>query len=136
MTGQPTSRRRFIQQLSATAALPLLGSCLASPHPRGAGEVVLARDPLAAKDLSTIDEPRVHKLVDRAIQHFTGRSKTGAAWAAIFPRLDRDTTIGIKVNCVAGNRPRQLCTQLATVRAIINGLAQMSVGGKSFPLGK
>ena len=76
--------------------------------------------------------PIVQELVDNGIRQFTGLDNVGKAWKSIFPDLQKTTVVGLKINCVAGNMPRQLCTQRETVDAIINGLEQMPVAGGHF----
>ncbi len=134
---QNPSRRDFMISTSIAAAAsfvsPTIGSTRNKEIARGLGEVVMARDPLATTGLEKINNQVVQQLVDKGIMRFTGLEKVGSAWKSLFPVLDAQTVIGMKINCVAGDRPRQLCTQLATVNAIVNGLEQMPIKGGHFP---
>jgi len=130
------SRRDFMISTSLAAASLLSPTIVRAGKKkiaRGMGEVVMAHDPLATTGLEQIHDEVVQRLVDKGITGFAGLEKVGLAWKSLFPVLDAQTIIGIKVNCVAGERPRQLCTQRATVNAIVNGLEQMPVKGGHFP---
>ena len=131
------SRRHFLQKSGATLAavsvLPAIITCAKEPLARGLGEVVLAHDQAATTGLDSIHEDIVQQLVDKAVTAFTGLSDVGNAWKSIFPQISINTVIGLKINCVAGTRPKQLCTQTATTQAIVNGLTQIKVRGGLFP---
>ncbi len=131
------SRRDFLLSTSIAATATMISATLVNAGrtaiKRGAGEVVVARDSFAVAGLEKIDDAAVQRLVDNGIMRFTGLEKVGLAWKSLFPVLDAQTIIGIKINCVAGDRPRQLCTQKATVHAIVNGLEQMPIKGGHFP---
>jgi len=130
------SRRNFIKVSSAAAlatsiAPTIITSCTQSVV-RGPGDVLLSRNEMAAPNLDTINGEMVQQVMDNGIKAFTGKNSVGDAWKSLFPVLNKDTKIGLKVNVVAGTRPKQLCTQVQTVDAIVNGLSQMSVNGSSF----
>jgi hypothetical protein len=131
------TRRDFMRSAAAAATATLIAPTIVISRSkaivRGQGEVVLSRDPLATIGIEKINDEVVQTIVDKGIVRFTGLDKIGAAWKSLFPVLDKQTIIGIKVNCVAGERPRQLCTQVATVNAIVNGLEQMPIKGGHFP---
>ena len=132
------SRRSFLKTSGAAVigsaiAPTILTNCASRPF-RNPAKVVLSRNQLAAPDLDTINTEVVQQVVDNGIKAFTGQSSVGSAWSIFFPDLNKDTKIGLKINTVAGTRPRQLCTQVQTVEAIINGLVQMPVVGGSFPV--
>jgi uncharacterized protein (DUF362 family) len=127
------NRRDFFKRGSIAIGLPFIMTCGKTAITRGHGEVILAKKSGATSGLGRVNMPVVQELVDNGIRQFTGLDNVGRAWKAIFPDLQRTTVIGLKINCVAGNTPGQLCTQKETVTAIINGLEQMPVAGGHFP---
>lgn len=132
------SRRDFLRVSGATAAaVSLAPTIITTAHAsitRGAADVVLSRNPSAAPDIETVNFDLVQQVMDNGILSFTGKKTVGEAWKSLFPKLEVESKIGLKVNTVAGTRPKQLCTQLATVQAVVNGLAQMRVSGRLYPL--
>ena len=131
------SRRSFFTFVSTTGlavtTAPYLISCGHKPILRGPGQVVISQNPKSTNGLDNLDGDVIQQIVDNGIQAFTGINNIGTAWKSIFPTIDKNTTIGLKINCVAGNQPRQLCTQVETVKALVNGLEQMPVNGSHFP---
>ncbi len=137
MAKEKISRRGFIKvsgttALGATLIPTFFTRCTSKPY-LDPGKVVLSRNPAAAPDIDTIEADIVQHIVDDGIKTFSGKNSVGEAWRTFFPGITANSKIGLKINVVAGTRPRQLCTQVHTVEAIVNGLSQMQVDGASFP---
>ncbi len=64
---------------------------------------------------------QVHKLLDRAMQHYFRVSKSEAAWQRIIKKND---VVGIKVNCLAG---RGMSTSIELVDAIVESLRNAGI---------
>jgi uncharacterized protein (DUF362 family) len=77
---------------------------------------------------TTIKAPVVQIMLDESIKTLTGQADVGEAWKAIFPGIAQTSVVGIKVNCINAS----CSTHPTVVNCIVNGLAQMIVGGTSF----
>ncbi|MEO0081648.1 MAG: DUF362 domain-containing protein [candidate division WOR-3 bacterium] len=127
------SRREFLKYLGIGAlgfvARPKLLSALERrlPFTDDASDVVQCYD-VNATSGNTINEPVVQVMVDESVKALTGQSTVGEAWKSLFPGITTSSVIGIKVNCINSSLP----THPAVVRCIINGLAQMDLGGTLF----
>ena len=77
---------------------------------------------------STINEPVVQMMVDESIMALAGIRNVGEAWKTVFPGITDASIIGIKVNCINSQFP----THPPVVNCMVNGLAQMDVGGALF----
>jgi len=123
------SRRDFLKYvgagtvgLMAKPGLPLLGGDGFDPS-----TVVQCYD-AGATTGSDINEPVVQVMMDESIKALTGENSVGAAWKSVFPDITTDSVIGIKVNCIN----RYLATHPKFVNTIVEGLAEMSIGGSNF----
>jgi uncharacterized protein (DUF362 family) len=77
---------------------------------------------------STINEPVVQVMVDESIKALTGQPSVGEAYKSLFPGITTASIVGIKVNCINSALP----THKQVASCIVNGLAQMDIGGTLF----
>ncbi len=71
------------------------------------------------------------KMIDDSIKKLTGEATVGAAWKAIFPAtLSATSKIAIKTNTLNASK---LAPHWSSVKAIIDGLKLMDIGGTPFP---
>jgi len=125
------NNRRDFLKTAATGAV-LLGSSAAANrlgyaaaldlHPQaGKSKVVVARDAALHGPGGTLDEKRVHALLDRAIASWTGIENPVAAWKHIVPV---GKVIGLKVNGLGG---KGIATHPVLTLAICERLQQAGV---------
>ncbi|MFH0922148.1 MAG: DUF362 domain-containing protein [Fibrobacterota bacterium] len=83
---------------------------------------------ITASSGSALNAATVTAMLHRAVRALTGITDTGLAWERFFPGLTMASTIGIKINTLAGAK---LSTHPAVVEAIVDGLTRMLSG--TFP---
>jgi hypothetical protein len=76
---------------------------------------------------SVINESIVQIMVDASIRALTGITSVGEAWKSIFPGIDENKVIGIKVNCLF-----PITTHRPFVNCLVNSLSQIDFGGSFF----
>ncbi len=124
------SRRDFLTTATAAAGASVLagGLLVGRPAPVQAakaakitkGHVVQISDErMTAKDKPVVEI--ASKMLDRAMQEFTGKKKAADAWASLFTAKDK---VGIKINCLG--KPC-MSTTPEVVKAIIAGLTAAGV---------
>lgn len=120
-------RRTFIGAVGAAAGSTLL----ASPEARAATNVYSAysTNMVTGTSPSTVQEAWVQAGLDACVKAMTGQSSVGKAWEALFPGVTASKKIAIKINCLK----KEVSPQLATIKALVNGLTAMC--GGSFPAG-
>lgn len=138
----PVSRRSFIKHsAAATAALsaglstPLHAAETTGLKPgpcnKWPGRVAINFNKNAVENLSTPKVDIIKKMVDDAIKALTGKDTVGEAWKELFPAtLSLQSKIAIKTNTVNTSLPGP---HWASVRAITDGLQQISIGGTTLP---
>ena len=120
------SRREFIKR-------SILGSLGMAFVPRilKAGDqksiVVMCTD-VDATSGPNINEAVVQIMMDVSIKNLTSINNVGDAWQSIFPGISQSSVIGIKLNCLYD----QFASHPEVANTIVNGLAQMNVGGSPF----
>ena len=77
---------------------------------------------------STINEPVVQIMMDESIKTLTGITDVGEAWKSIFPGINENSIITIKVNVINEYQP----THPEFVNCIIDGLTQMQFGSHHY----
>ncbi len=116
-------RRGFLKRgLSAGAGA--LGAPGAFAAPGDASRVVVATDEKVFADRRSVDQGRTQDVVDRAVARLADERDAAAAWKAF---VKPDDVVGIKVNCLAGQR---LSTRIEVVRAIARGVQRAGVPPK------
>jgi hypothetical protein len=137
------SRRSFLKSSAATAAVSLAGSAAApvlggtstdmkpGPGNKWPGRVVVNYNKQAIA-ATKIDTSIAKKMIDDSIKLLTDMKTVGEAWKSIFPVITETTKIAIKVPC--GCAVAAMAPHWSTVKAIIDGLLQMDLGGKKLPL--
>jgi uncharacterized protein (DUF362 family) len=126
------SRRDFLKYvgvgaLGLVARPKLLPAFERSLFPLDASDVVQCFHEGATSG-SVINEPVVQMMVDESIMALAGIRNVGEAWKTVFPGITDTSIIGIKVNCINSSFP----THPPVVSCMVNGLAQMDVGGTLF----
>jgi uncharacterized protein (DUF362 family) len=116
-------RRGFLKS-GLIAGAGALGAPGAFAAPGEASRVVIATDKKVFADGRALDQDRTQELVDRAVARLAGERDAAAAWKAF---VKPDDVVGIKVNCLAGQR---LSTRIEVVRAIARGVQQAGVPPK------
>ncbi len=130
------NRRTFIKSAAAVTAAASLPPGLFSIVTRKAQasdllddpRVVVVRD-TASHQGSQVSADIVRVMMDEAVRRYTGINDLGDAYLSLFPGINADSVIGIKVNCINSSVP----THPETVQALTDGLQQMIVGGNPFP---
>jgi len=124
------SRRRFLKYLGAGAvgiiAKPKIPFTTKINNSR-ASDVIQCFDENATTGTS-INESVVQIMMDESIKTLTGITDVGEAWKSIFPGIDENKIISIKVNCINSSVP----TNPEFVNCIVNGLTQMEFGAQNF----
>ncbi len=127
------SRRDFLKQLALGAAgMTIAPKIFAREFEKNslftpASDVIWCSD-VAATTGSTINQSIVQIMMDTSIRRLTGLSDIGEAWKSLFPGIASNSIICIKVNCINS----LLSSHPPVVETIINGLAQMNIGGQNF----
>ncbi|TKJ39125.1 hypothetical protein CEE37_11950 [candidate division LCP-89 bacterium B3_LCP] len=134
------TRRDFLKSTSiATAAaitLPvafgpfsiITKKAQAQPPNLNPYRVVVVKD-TSAHQGSVISTDITQVMMDEAIRRYTGMLDLSDAYKILFPGINSESTIGIKVNSINTD----LSTQPGVVEALVNGLQNMIVGGNPFP---
>jgi hypothetical protein len=124
------SRRDFIKYLGAgtiglltNPRIPLFNKKTG----RQASDVVQCYDDNATSGSSTINSAVVRIMTDESIKTLTGLSDVGEAWKSVFPGIDENSIIGIKVNCLF-----QITTHLEFTYCLVDSLAQMQFSGNGY----
>lgn len=124
------SRRRFLKYLGAGAvgiiAKPKIPFTTKINGSR-ASAVIQCFDENATTGTS-INESVVQIMMDESIKTLTGITDVGEAWKSIFPGINENKIISIKVNCINSSVP----TNPEFVNCIVNGLTQMEFGAQNF----
>ena len=123
-------RRAFLKIVAVTGLAGLIypKKLLASLVPGSLSEVAIVEDQGATR-FSTIYQDVVEKMFDSAVRSICGENDVGEAWKSLFPGINLNSTIAIKVNCI-----NRLCsTHPPVTYAVVEGLKKMSFGGVPFP---
>jgi len=127
------TRRDFLKKLAIGAAgVSAVPRLLASDGTKPdrllpASDVIWCSD-VAATTGTTINQSIVQIMMDASIRRLTGISNLGDAWRSLFPGITTSSVICIKVNCINS----ALSSHRLLVETVINGLAQMNIGGQTF----
>jgi uncharacterized protein (DUF362 family) len=113
------NRRDFLT--TSLAAGAALATGLPVRAAEGKARVVVAKSDKVFADERRLDPAATQELVDRAVAALLGETDATAAWKAL---VKPDDTVGIKVNCLAGDR---LSTRIEVVRAIADGVRRAGV---------
>jgi uncharacterized protein (DUF362 family) len=128
------TRRKFLNNTVKGTACLLTPALLKNSYGSNGGKlldnsrVVVVNDDSVLNG-SIITQSVVQVMVDAAIKSLTDQSNVGGAWKSLFPGINQNSVICIKVNCVN----RYLSSHPKVTYSIINGLTSMEVGGSSFP---
>jgi len=128
------SRRDFLDQTAKGAAgllvLPLSGqvSARTSALALSGSRVVTVSDDNALYD-TQLNKAVIQNMVDTGIRSLTNIEDVGEAWKSLFPGITQESTIGIKVNCIA----KAMSSHPEVTYSISNGLISMQFDGVSFP---
>ncbi|MBD3422430.1 MAG: DUF362 domain-containing protein [Chitinivibrionales bacterium] len=76
----------------------------------------------------TLNGEVVKSMLHSAVRAMSGSTELAAAYESLFPGLSATSTIAVKINCLAGNTTRGLCTHPQVVDALIDGLTHMFGG--------
>ncbi|MDD5674593.1 MAG: twin-arginine translocation signal domain-containing protein [Chitinivibrionales bacterium] len=141
------SRRSFLKNSSAAvAAMTVSGGIIntvigketalsAGPGNKWPGRVVINFDKTAVTMngiSATANQIQIPKMVNAAILQLTGQTTLAVAWQAIFPSsLSATSKIAIKVPLGCANSI--MAPHWTAVKAITDGLQQMSINGTAFP---
>jgi uncharacterized protein (DUF362 family) len=109
-------------------ALPILNRRAKASDLLDDPRVVVVRD-AAANQGSQVSADIAQVMMDEAIRRYTGNNDLGEAYRSLFPGVNENSVIGIKVNCINSSVP----THPEMVQALTNGLQQMIIGGSPFP---
>jgi uncharacterized protein (DUF362 family) len=133
--GQRISRKTFLKATAATAVLPAIAGAAKTASKPGysrlnkwPGRVAVNYNKNASSG-SNADEKVVKKMVDDSILQLTGKSDAGKAWRSLFPKINAETKIAVKINILNPMVP----PHPFVVMAVIEGLRKMKVKGKPFP---
>jgi uncharacterized protein (DUF362 family) len=127
---QNVDRRTFLRIISFTGATGLI-------YPRhllshlvnlANSRIVIATDHSASDGL-TINDLTVQTMLNSSIQALTQINDLGEAWKSLFPNIDINKTIAIKVNCINSSMP----THPPVTYALANSLQQMIFDSVPFP---
>lgn len=124
------SRREFLKYLGAGTVglitkpkIPLVSK----KGGRQASDVVQCFDENATSGSSTINSAVVQIMTDESIKALTNINDIGEAWKSVFPGIDENSIIGIKVNCLF-----QIPTHLEFTMSVVNSLTQMDFSGTNY----
>lgn len=120
-------RRTFIGTVGVAAGSAVLVDPLLSREAHAASPNVYSGYSANMSSGTTVDEAWVQAALDACVKKMTGKSSLGAAWEAVFAGVTTAKKIAIKINCLK----KEVSPQLATIKALVNGLTQMC--GDSFP---
>ncbi|MEO0226360.1 MAG: DUF362 domain-containing protein [candidate division WOR-3 bacterium] len=127
------TRRDFLKKFTiSTAGIFFVPKLFAEKYDK-TGKLIPASDVIWCSDVnatsgSTINQSVVQIMIDTSIKRLTGQTTVGAAWLSLFPGITTSSIICIKVNCINSLLP----SHRQVVEAVINGLAQMNIGGQNF----
>jgi uncharacterized protein (DUF362 family) len=124
------SRRRFLKYLGAgTIGLIAKSKIPFTTKINGsrASDVIQCFDENATSG-STINESVVQIMIDESIKSLTGINNVGEAWKSIFPGINENNVISVKVNPINSS----LSTHPEFVNCIVNGITQMDFGGPNY----
>lgn len=130
------SRRRFIGASLASVGLGLKktfsGALRVSPESGGLfpGKGVIVWHPEATSGHAA-DTDAVQTMVDRGLCELAGQTDPVFALESLMPGIDANSTIAIKINCIAS--PSHCWTRWEIAQAMVNRLVQMIDG--AFPAG-
>ncbi len=130
---KPISRRDFLKKLAAGAAGAAVVPGLFADSKQKPGKLLPASDVIWCNDVAattgtTINQSIVQIMMDTSMRRLTGISNLGDAWRSLFPGITTASVICIKVNCINS----ALSSHRLLVETVINGLAQMNIGGQNF----
>ena len=123
-TPHSVGRRGFLRAGLVLGAGTALGSLSSPVQADDKTRVVAASNPKVFKDERTLDPKVVQDLVDAAVAKLMDAKDGTAAWKQLAKPSD---VVGIKVNCLAGQR---LSTRIEVVRAVADGLRRAGVPAK------
>ncbi|HID32400.1 MAG TPA: DUF362 domain-containing protein [bacterium (Candidatus Stahlbacteria)] len=121
------SRRDFLKKMILGGmSLPFMGRSL---HRLLIQKVIV----VIVKDQYSTSGPNINQavvqiMIDEGIKELTGIGNVGDAWRSIFPGINASDLISIKVNCINSALP----SHIEVSESIIEGLAQMDIGGNSY----
>ncbi|MBN2103292.1 DUF362 domain-containing protein [bacterium] len=124
------NRRRFLQNTSVGLfAYPWIARLFGKEphHTDEKSHVVVIQDSFVLDNNRNILTDRIQKMTDTGIQSLTGIDDTGEAWKSLFPGINNEKVVCIKVNCLFS-----LTSHPEVAYAISNGLQQMSFDGIHF----
>lgn len=124
------SRRDFLKYLSAGTVGLIAKPKLSQVIKKGslqASDVVQCFDENATSGSSTINSAVVRIMVDESIKTLTNINDVGEAWKSIFPGINENSIVGIKVNCLF-----QISTHVEFTFCLVDSLAQMQFGGGGY----
>jgi len=84
------------------------------------GRIVLLHDPSMLNAQFQVESDQVEAMVKRSVQLLTQISGTGQAFASLFPGVQTNSKIAIKVNCLG-----PVFTRWEVARGVVSGLSQM-----------
>ena len=124
------SRREFLKYLGAGTvgliAKPRLSPAIKKKS-RQASDVIQCFDENATSGSSTINSTVVRIMIDESIKTLTSINDVGEAWKSVFPGIDENSIIGIKVNCLF-----QISTHVEFTLCLVDSLTQMQFSGSGF----
>lgn len=128
------SRREFIDHAAKGTAgllvLPLAGRAITQ---RSGSSLSNSRVVTVSDDNSIsgnqFNQAVIQQMVDSGIRSLTGIEDAGEAWKSLFPGLNQNSVIGIKINCIASGMP----SHPEVTYSVCNALTSMQVNGASFP---
>lgn len=125
-------RREFLKNLS----ISILGTTLrptsldfpfektSKPIPKS--KVAVVRDPEATQDDGIkVNSEKMHAMMNTAIKQITGQSKVSDAYASLFPKIEKNDIIAIKVNCMHTKAFADGC--FIIIDSIVSGLKTIGV---------
>lgn len=123
-------RRTFLRIISFTGATGLIYPDHLFSHLVNSqnSRVVIVTDDSVTNGL-TINESAVQAMLDASIKALTQINDLGEAWKSIFPDIDLNKTIVIKVNCINSS----MSTHPAVTYAVANSLQNIILDSVSFP---
>ncbi len=136
------SRRSFLKSSAATAAVSLTPGAVTQvigktntgvqpgPGNKWPGRVVINYNKNAAAG-ATFDTAVIKTMIDDSIKLLTKKESVGEAWKEIFPSITASSKIAIKVPL--GFAAKIVAPHWSSVKAIVDGLLQMDLGGAALP---